>query len=67
MFKTALIESAAHIIVVHNHPQATRLRAEDIEITKKLVETGKIIGIDVVDHVIIGEGRHYSMKEAGHI
>ncbi|MCX9075923.1 MAG: hypothetical protein OIN88_14960 [Candidatus Methanoperedens sp.] len=40
---------------------------EDIEITRKLVETGKIIGINVLDHVIIGDGRHFSMKEAGHI
>lgn len=68
VFKTALIESAAHIIVVHNHPSGDPSPSrEDIEITKKLVEAGKIIGIDVLDHVIIGEGRHYSMKEAGHI
>ncbi len=40
---------------------------EDIEITKKLVESGKIIGIDVLDHVIIGDSRYFSMKEAGHI
>jgi DNA repair protein RadC len=35
--------------------------------TKKLVETGKVMGIDVLDHLIIGDGRHFSMKEAGHI
>ena len=68
VFKTALIESAAHIIVVHNHhsgdPSPSR---EDIEITNKLVETGKIISIDVLDHVIIGDGRHHSMTEAEHI
>lgn len=40
---------------------------EDIEITKKLVDTGNIMGITVLDHVIIGDGRHFSMKEAGHI
>lgn len=68
VFKTALAESAAHIIVVHNHPSGDPAPSrEDIEITKKLVETGKIIGIDVLDHVIIGDGRHFSMKEAGHI
>jgi DNA repair protein RadC len=38
-----------------------------VDITKKLVETGKIMGIDVLDYVIIGDGRHFSMKEAGHI
>ncbi len=68
VFRTALAESAAHIIVVHNHPSGDPTPSkEDIEITGKLVETGKIMGIDVLDHVIIGDGRHFSMKEAGHI
>lgn len=68
VFRMALAESAAHIIVAHNHPSGDPTPSrEDIEITKKLVETGSIIGIDVLDHVIIGDGRHFSMKEAGHI
>ncbi|CAG0953172.1 hypothetical protein METP3_00336 [Methanosarcinales archaeon] len=68
VFKLALAESAAHIIVVHNHPSGDPTPSrEDIEITKKLVETGNIIGITLLDHVIIGDGRHFSMKEAGHI
>lgn len=68
VFKTALAESAAHIIVAHNHPSGDPSPSkEDIEITKKLVETGKIMGIEVLDHIIIGDGRHFSMKEAGHI
>jgi DNA repair protein RadC len=68
VFRTALIESAAHIIVAHNHPSGDPTPSrEDIEITKKLVETGKIMGIEVLDHVIIGDCRHFSMKEAGHI
>ncbi len=68
VFRTALIESAAHIIVAHNHPSGDPTPSrEDVDITKKLVETGKIMGIDVLDHVIIGDGRHFSMKEAGHI
>jgi DNA repair protein RadC len=68
VFRTALIESAAHIIVAHNHPSGDPTPSrEDIDITKKLVETGKIMGIDILDHVIIGDGRHFSMKEAGHI
>ncbi len=68
VFKTALTESAAHIIVAHNHPSGDPAPSrEDIEITKKLAETGKIMGIDLLDHVIIGDGRHFSLKEAGHI
>lgn len=68
VFKMALAESAAHIIVAHNHPSGDPTPSrEDIEITKKLVETGSIMGITVLDHVIIGDGRHFSMKEAGHI
>jgi DNA repair protein RadC len=68
VFKLALSESAAHIIVAHNHPSGDPTPSrEDIEITKKLVETGKIMSIDVLDHVIIGDGRHFSMKEAGHL
>ena len=68
VFRTALIESAAHIIVAHNHPSGDPTPSrEDIDITKKLVETGKIMGIEVLDHVIISDCRHFSMKEAGHI
>ncbi|HEX7627294.1 MAG TPA: DNA repair protein RadC [Candidatus Methanoperedens sp.] len=68
VFKLALAESAAHIIVAHNHPSGDPTPSrEDIEITKKLVETGNIMGITLLDHVIIGDGRHFSMKEAGHI
>ena len=68
VFKLALTESAAHIIVAHNHPSGDPTPSrEDIEITKKLAETGNIMGITVLDHVIIGDGRHFSMKEAGHI
>ncbi len=68
VFRFALIESAAHIIVAHNHPSGDPTPSrEDVDITKKLVETGKIMGIDLLDHVIIGDGRHFNMKEAGHI
>ncbi|MBE0430182.1 MAG: DNA repair protein RadC [Thermoleophilia bacterium] len=68
VFRAAMISSAAHIIVAHNHPSGDPAPSrEDIEITKKLVETGKIMGIEILDHVIIGDCRHFSMKEGGHI
>ncbi|MDW7726869.1 MAG: DNA repair protein RadC [Candidatus Methanoperedens sp.] len=66
VFRTAISVSAAHIIVAHNHPSGDPTPSkEDITITKKLVEAGKIIGIEVLDHVIIGDERYHSMKEAG--
>jgi len=68
VFKAALLSSAAHIIVLHNHPSGDPIPSrEDIEITKKLHEAGKMMGIDLCDHVIIGAGKNFSMKEAGHI
>lgn len=68
VFKVALSVSAAHIIVAHNHPSGDPTPSrEDIEISKKLIEAGKILGIDVLDHVIIGDGKYFSMKETGHI
>ncbi len=68
VFKAALLQSSCHIIAVHNHPSGDPTPSrEDIEITKKLTESGKMLGIDLLDHVIIGDCRHFSMKEAGHI
>lgn len=68
VFRAALMAAAAHIIVAHNHPSGDPTPSrEDIEITKKLAETGNIVGINLLDHVIIGDGRHFSMKETGHI
>ena len=66
VFRTACKVSASGIIVAHNHPSGDPAPSrEDIELTKKLVESGKIIGIDVLDHVIIGYDRNYGFKEAG--
>jgi DNA repair protein RadC len=63
VFRAALIESTAHIIVAHNQPSGDPTPSrEDIDITKKLIETGKIMGIEVLDHIIIGDCRHFSMK-----
>lgn len=66
VFRTACIVSASSIIVAHNHPSGDPAPSrEDIELTKKLAESGKMIGIEVLDHVIIGHDRNYSFKEAG--
>jgi DNA repair protein RadC len=55
-FKTALLSSAAAIILIHNHPTGDPSPSrEDLDITRRLKETGELIGIKVIDHIIIGE------------
>ncbi|OUS77290.1 hypothetical protein B1748_09110 [Paenibacillus sp. MY03] len=57
---------SASIICVHNHPSGNpEPSPEDIEITKRLKSAGAIIGIDVLDHVIIGDQRYISLTERG--
>ncbi|WP_442636719.1 RadC family protein [Rossellomorea marisflavi] len=68
VFKEAFRRSAASIICVHNHPSGDPTPSrEDIEVTKRLVECGRIIGIDVLDHLIIGEKKFISLKEKGYL
>lgn len=68
VFKEALRYSAASIICLHNHPSgdATPSR-EDIEVTKRLHNCGKMLGIDLLDHIIIGDKRFCSLKEKGYL
>lgn len=66
VFQNAIKNGAAAIIVTHNHPSGDPSPSdEDIQVTKRLVETGKIIGIPVLDHVIIGKHESFSMKAHG--
>jgi DNA repair protein RadC len=64
VFNPAIKESAASIILVHNHPSGDPSPSqEDIEITQRLVKSGEIVGIKVLDHIIIGDGRHFSFLD----
>ncbi len=64
VFRAAIAMNAACIIVAHNHPSGDpEPSPEDREVTQRLVDAGKLLGIPVLDHVIIGLGRHVSMKE----
>lgn len=66
VFKEAIRRSANGIILVHNHPSGdTRPSKEDINVTKRLIEGGQILGILVLDHIIVGGGEdeYFSMKE----
>ncbi|NLJ84781.1 MAG: DNA repair protein RadC [Halanaerobiaceae bacterium] len=65
VFQRAILQNAAAIIICHNHPSGVNTPSkEDIEITHRLLEAGKILGIDVLDHILIGDN-YYSMKEHG--
>jgi DNA repair protein RadC len=68
VFKVAILSNSASIIIAHNHPSDDVTPSkEDINITERLKEAGKIIGIELIDHLIIGEGKFLSLKEKGYI
>lgn len=68
VFKEALRRAAASIICFHNHPSGDPSPSrEDIEVTRRLAECGKILGIEVLDHLIIGDKKYVSMKEKGYM
>lgn len=68
IFREAVKRSSASIICAHNHPSGNATPSpEDIEVTKRIQEAGYIIGIELVDHVIIGDHQFISLKEKGYM
>ena len=66
VFRPAILRAAAAVILVHNHPSGdSQPSSEDLKITRQLVEAGKVIGIKVLDHIILGDGKFLSMREEG--
>jgi DNA repair protein RadC len=66
VFKEAISASAASVIFVHNHPSGdTEASEDDIALTKRLAQVGEIVGIDVLDHIIIGGKSYTSLKRQG--
>ncbi len=66
VFKEAISASAASVVFVHNHPSGDPIASEDdIGLTKRLAEAGEIVGIDVLDHIIIGGKDYVSLKREG--
>ncbi|GAB6179991.1 DNA repair protein RadC [Desulfotomaculum defluvii] len=66
LFKVAIRRSAACVILVHNHPSGDPTPSrEDITLTKRLIQAGEIIGIDVLDHIVIGDNKFTSLKSKG--
>lgn len=65
VFSVAIRRSSASIILAHNHPSGDPTPSkEDISITNRLIESGEIVGIKVLDHIIIGDGKFISLKES---
>jgi DNA repair protein RadC len=69
VMKCAVINNANSIVVAHQHPSGNpEPSREDLEVTKRLAEAGKILGIDLLDHVIVTyTGRNVSLKEKGYL
>ena len=66
VFHEAITAHAAALILVHNHPSGDPTPSEeDLALTERLIEAGRLLGMDVLDHVIIGHGRHVSLQASG--
>ena len=66
IFREAMTSSAASVVVAHNHPSGDpEPSAEDIALTRRLAEVGQLVGIDLLDHLIIGDGSFASLKREG--
>jgi DNA repair protein RadC len=67
VFRAAIIAAAAALVIMHNHPSGDPTPSEaDIKVTRDLIRAGQLLKIDVLDHVIVGAGRHLSLREAGY-
>lgn len=66
VFSRAVRLMAATVILIHNHPSGDPSPSpEDIALTRKLIEAGKVLDVQVVDHLVVGQGRYVSFKEKG--
>ena len=68
VFKVALLANAAAIILTHNHPSGDPSPSpDDVQLTRRLVDAGALLGVEVLDHIIVGDGRYYSFNETGRL
>lgn len=68
IMKTAILSNAASLILLHNHPSGhAKPSQEDIDVTRRLKEVGNIMGIEVIDHLVIGDDSFVSLKEEGYL
>jgi DNA repair protein RadC len=69
VFKAALLANSAAIVISHNHPSSgdPTPSADDVDLTRRLAAAGELLGISLLDHIVIGDGRYFSFKEAGRL
>jgi DNA repair protein RadC len=69
VFKAAVLQNAASIIVAHNHPSGDpQPSSDDVHLTERLKAAGQVLGIELLDHIVIGHnGRYFSFREAGRL
>lgn len=66
VFRSALARNSASIVLAHNHPSGDpKPSPSDIQYTEQVLEAGRILGVSLLDHIVIGDGRYFSMKKEG--
>ncbi len=66
LFKAAIRRNATAVIIVHNHPSGDPTPSpDDVAVTRAILQAGKLLEVDVLDHLVIGSGRYVSLKERG--
>jgi DNA repair protein RadC len=62
------LANSAAIILTHNHPSGDPTpSADDMALTRRLVDAGSVMGVEVLDHIIVGDGRHFSFRQGGQL
>jgi DNA repair protein RadC len=68
VFRQALLASSSAIVMFHNHPSGDpQPSGEDVDLTRRMVAVGQLMGIQVIDHVVLGDGRYCSLRESGYL
>jgi DNA repair protein RadC len=65
VFRDALLGGAAAVVLFHNHPSGDPTPSpDDVSLTHRMINAGRVVGIDVIDHLIVGDARYFSMRES---
>ena len=68
VFRAAILSNAASIVLAHGHPSGDPAPSpDDCDLTRRLVAAGTLLGIEILDHIIVGDGRYVSFKETGRL